>query len=413
MDITILFDQVLKQYAFSPPTLKRVETGIKEVLTTIRDQLKKHHIDAEVMLGGSAAKGTFIKNDFDCDVFVRFHYSYVSENISEILEKILKPFKPARVHGSRNYFQFTFKKIPFEIIPVLKVNDPKKAVNVTDMSPLHVAWVKKHMTPELRREIILAKLFCKAQGLYGAESYINGFSGHVLDILIIYYGSFLKLLKANQNWKLRQVIDVEKHNTASQLNASKIAPLIVIDPMQPERNAAAALSEEKFTSFKKVSSAFLKRPSLEFFIPQHFDVSKLKKEAGKNSFFVFDVIGFSGKEDVIGAKILKVFEHFNKHLRLHQFTILVSGWEFDKKQKAKMWFSIRKEARSKTIEQRGPPLTTKIGCEQFRKKHKNVFVKGKYLYAVVPRPYLTVQSLFDDLIKDEFSRERVKKVKQV
>ncbi len=411
MDTTTLFARVLEQYAFSSAQLKKVETSINEVLTAIRNQLKKHHIDAEVMLGGSAAKGTFINHDFDCDVFVRFQYRYVSENISDLLEKILKHFKPKRVHGSRDYFQFIFKKIPFEIIPVLKVQDPKNAVNITDMSPLHVAWVKKHMTPQLRKEIILAKLFCKAQGLYGAESYINGFSGHVFDILIIYYSSFLKLLKASQEWKLRQVIDVEKHNTASQLNASKIAPLIIIDPMQPERNAAAALSEEKFICFKKGSSAFLKKPSLEFFIPKHFDIDQLKKQAGKNALFVFYVLGFTGKEDVIGAKILKVFEHFNKHLRLHEFVVLVSGWEFDKKQKAKMWFIIRKETRSKTIEQRGPPLTAKIGCEQFKKKHKQVFMRGNYLYAIIPRPYLNVQSLFDDLIKDEFTHERVKAVK--
>ena len=33
------------------------------------------------MLGGSAAKSTYIKNDFDCDIFVRFNYNkYAKED---------------------------------------------------------------------------------------------------------------------------------------------------------------------------------------------------------------------------------------------------------------------------------------------------------------------------------------------
>ena len=42
-----------------------------EVLDIIIASLKQNNIDAEVVLGGSVAKGTFLK-DYDLDVFVRF-----------------------------------------------------------------------------------------------------------------------------------------------------------------------------------------------------------------------------------------------------------------------------------------------------------------------------------------------------
>jgi len=79
--------------------------------------------------------------------------------------------------------------ILFEFIPVVTIHKASDAQNITDISPLHVAWVNKHIG-KLRNDIRLAKLFCKAQGLYGAESHIRGFSGYLLELLVIAYGGF-------------------------------------------------------------------------------------------------------------------------------------------------------------------------------------------------------------------------------
>jgi tRNA nucleotidyltransferase (CCA-adding enzyme) len=222
--------------------LKRIDTLMHE----IRMALQRSKINAYVMLGGSAAKGTFVKHDFDCDVFVRFQYDeYKNNDISSMLEKSLKKIKKItieRVHGSRDYFQGTWHGMNFEIIPVLYVIHPHQAQNITDMSPLHVEWLNQHINETLRDEILLTKLFCKAQKVYGAESYINGFSGHVIDLLTIYYGSFKNLLKAAELWEEKHFITMTSHNVRIQdLNQDKVlSPIILIDPVQPNRNAAAA-----------------------------------------------------------------------------------------------------------------------------------------------------------------------------
>jgi len=45
-------------------------------------------------------------------------------------------------------------------------------------------------------EIRIAKAFCYANNCYGAESYISGFSGYALELLVYHYKSFLKFIKS-------------------------------------------------------------------------------------------------------------------------------------------------------------------------------------------------------------------------
>ena len=55
--------------------------------------------------------------------------------------------------------------------------------------------MKKMKDKDVLLGIRIAKAFCHANNSYGAESYINGFSGYALELLVYYYGSFLKFIK--------------------------------------------------------------------------------------------------------------------------------------------------------------------------------------------------------------------------
>ena len=70
---------------------------------------KKKKIKATAVLGGSFAKDTYITGDYDVDVFVKFHPSYEDDKLSELLFELLKEHTPARIHGSRDYFQIKNK----------------------------------------------------------------------------------------------------------------------------------------------------------------------------------------------------------------------------------------------------------------------------------------------------------------
>ena len=134
----------------------------------------------KVILGGSSAKGTFLKGNHDIDIYVKFDKkTYSKKNLSEILAKYIKT--ASKVHGSRDYFQISEKNYTIEIIPILDIKNVNFAENITDISPFHTKFVLKNK--KYIDDIMLVKAFAKANGFYGAESYIQGFSGYSLEIL--------------------------------------------------------------------------------------------------------------------------------------------------------------------------------------------------------------------------------------
>jgi tRNA nucleotidyltransferase (CCA-adding enzyme) len=385
----------------TPKEDKILKKEINEVVDKINSELKKLNVKATAVVGGSFAKETHLIDDHDCDIFARFDYKYKDQNISDLLEKVLRKFKATRLHGSRDYFLFR-NKLNFEVVPVLNVSRPEKALNVTDVSPLHVAWVKKR---KKNREIRLAKAFCKAQNIYGAESYIKGFSGHVLDILTIYYGSFMNLLKASQKWKEKTVIDIHKEHKDAlfELNASKIqGPLIVIDPIQPERNASAALGNEAFETFIEKAKEFLKNPSERF-----FEKKTLNKKDVKDA-IILDVVPLEGKKDVIGAKIMKAHEAVQRELESNGFKIKDSGWAWN--DETFIWFKLKDDKLNKETTVQGPPVKMKEYVAAFKKKHKKTFEKKGKLYAKTERKYTDAKELIRDIIKSKDIKERVKSI---
>ena len=386
------------------------------ILDSINSGIKKKNIKARAILGGSIAKGTFLKDDYDCDIFVKFNLYYKKKDISDLLEKVLKIFpKVNRIHGSRDYFNFKSNGINFEVVPVLDIKKAEQAINITDCSPLHVKWVKDNLrkNTELVDEIRLAKAFCKACKVYGAESYLRGFSGHVLDILTIYYNGFIPLLKNAVKWKEKEVIDFNNYYNGSALervNKSKLSSLVVIDPIQPERNAAAVLSMKNFLLFKKSAKNFLKKPSKKFFEKKEITIEELKDKSKGKKLVLLDVKAFDGKEDVVGSKLLKAFNYINKNLVSNGFTVYGNGWKWDKKKKALFWFILKDEILHESFKRVGPPVKNKENVKQFMKKHKKTFVQGRRICANVKREFRKPENLVKAMKKDKYLKERAKKI---
>lgn len=386
------------------PNDASIKKEVDEAVKAINSELKKNKIKAIAVIGGSFAKDTHLAGDHDCDIFVKFDFKYKEHNLSDLLQKALKRFKEERVHGSRDYFLFS-NKLNFEVVPVLNIKKAKDALNVTDVSPLHVAWVRKrHKSDEIR----LAKAFCKANNIYGAESYIKGFSGHVLDILTIKYGSFMNLLRNSQKWQDKTVIDVEKYyknaeDALFRLNESKKqSPLIVIDPIQPDRNAAAALGYDAFDLFMKKAKEFLKKPSEKF-----FEKKILSKKDFKDAILI-DVVPLKGKRDVVGAKIMKAHEAIERELEKHEFEIKNSGFIWDKE--TFIWFRLKNERISPETIVKGPPLNMKEFVMNFKRVRKNTFEKNGRIFAKIKRDYTDAKDLIKNVIKTNEVKEKVARI---
>jgi tRNA nucleotidyltransferase (CCA-adding enzyme) len=381
-------NSILKKVAEnSSPTKENVEI-IKDSLQTfldkLRKNLKKQKINAEVFLGGSYAKDTMIrKNNYDIDIFIRFEDG---KNISSLTKKILKEFNAKTIHGSRDYFQITITQdIFFEIIPVKKVKKPKDAENITDLSYSHVKYIKKRVrTKKFLDEIRLAKVFCYANKCYGAESYINGFSGYALELLVYYYGSFIKFIKAMAKAKEKIIIDIEKdYKSKSQVmmdvNTSKLgSPIILIDPTYKQRNAAAALSEGTFKKFQTECKDFLKHPSVKAFEYKEIDFEKLVKDTKKKGDFVLLEVQTNRQAgDIAGSKLLKFYNHLDNEIRKF-FDIKKQEFDYLGSTSAKYFFAGQNKGE---ISIAGPSITDRKNVARFKKKHKKTFVKVRRVFA--------------------------------
>ncbi len=377
---------------------KNVNNIIKEIFSKL-NKIK----DIKFVLGGSISKDTWLKGTNEIDIFAKFnHNKFKEKDISRLLQKELKQyFKIKLVHGSRDYFHVNFKGFIFEIVPILDIKDPEQAMNVTDLSPLHIKFVKNF--PKLNDETRLLKMFCKANSLYGAESFISGFSGYALEALVIYYKSFKNVLKNATKWKDKTVIDIlgKVKDPLKELNVSKIvSPLIIIDPVDKTRNISASLSNENFNKIIKLGREYLKKPSDKFFI--------FSKEIPKNS-FVFEINPLSGKTDVVGGKIVKAVNYILNELRRHGFEITEKGFIWGKE--VKFWFKVKKENLDLYEVRRGPPENLAENVKEFQRKYKNTFFKNKVCYAKVKREFTNVIKLIRNLLKSEYVKERTKEIR--
>jgi len=381
--VNFILAEVLQKAEPPKEELKVINDGLDDFLEKIKKRIKILKISAEIFVGGSFAKNTVIKKGYyDVDVFIRFDKKYQDCEISKLTKNILKDVKRVSViHGSRDYFRVKINSYFFiEIIPVTKIVKSSEARNITDLSYSHVKYInKKIKNKKILDEIKIAKAFCHANNCYGAESYINGFSGYGLELLVYHYGSFLRFVKAVSKMKTKEVIDIEKHYrnksvVLMDLNSSKLqSPIILIDPTHKQRNALAALSEETFEKFKKDCQGFLKNPSIKSFEVQKTDLEKVKKDAGRKKYEFILIEAKTNKQegDVAGSKLIKFYKHLIYEIEKF-FEIKKKGFNYNKKQSARYFFVVKKK---KEILLEGPSVDDKKNVSAFKKKHKNTFIK--------------------------------------
>jgi tRNA nucleotidyltransferase (CCA-adding enzyme) len=388
MSINKVCEEVLRSITPTKEELSSINKQARVFLQNLKRSLRAEKISSQVFIGGSFAKGTLLKGRYEIDFFVRFKLGADDKSIPNDIEKSLYRFASkkdiVRLHGSRDYFQIKGKDgIIFEIIPVLALSKKRKVSNVTDLSYSHVAYVKKKLNKnkKLISEILLAKAFCNAQGVYGAESYIHGFSGYALELLIIHYKSFEGFLRAISKVKSQEqiVIDPERHYRTKQevlmnMNQSKLkSPIILIDPTFNERNALASLSWQTFEGFKDAASRFLKAPSNSFFEEKtwsKYDV--LKKAKAKIGEAVFlEILTDRQAGDIAGTKLIKFYKFLSTEIG-KRFEIYDSGFRYYGKKDASAFFIGKSRA---NILIRGPPASMEKAVTAFKLKHKKTFVK--------------------------------------
>jgi len=384
-----LLKEVLKKVEPTKEDLDEIKHYTEKFLYEIKNNLKKLNIDAEVFIGGSFAKGTVIKKGkYDIDIFIRYNKKYKNEELSNLTKKALNKIIFSQIHGSRDYFRVNYGKNFFiEVIPVRKINRPEEYENITDLSYFHVKYINsKIKSKKILDEIKIAKAFCYANGCYGAESYISGFSGYSLELLVYYYKGFFNFIKAISKIKNeKEIIDIEKKfknkkNALLDLNTSKLnSPIILIDPTYQQRNALAALSQRTYEKFKKICIEFIKNPSLSFFENKKVDLNKIKEDAikKKDEFILLETETNKQEGDIAGSKLMKFYNHLEKEIN-EFFIIKEKGFNYNNKKSARYFFVAKNK---KEIISEGPFLSDKKNILRFKKRHRTTFSKNNKIYS--------------------------------
>jgi tRNA nucleotidyltransferase (CCA-adding enzyme) len=294
-----------------------------------------------------------------------------------------------KIHGSRDYFRIKASDmLVFEIVPVIKVKKPKDAYNITDLSYSHVKYInKKIKSKKIFDEVRLAKAFCYANAIYGAESHIKGFSGYSLELLIIYYKSFLNFLKklsASKNKKI--IIDIEKlyknkNQILKDINESKLeSPIILIDPTHKYRNVLAALSSETFNKFKKEAFKFLKNPSEKYFEVKTKNLEAMRREHRSRGYDseILEIKTEKQEGAIAGSKLLKFFNYLSFEIS-KLFNIKEMNIDYGGRKSARIIFSAK---RKKEIRINGPEKQDKENVQRFKEKHKETYLIGNRICCI-------------------------------
>ncbi len=385
---------------------------IKEEINSFVKELKKYIKNGKIIIGGSFAKDTWLKENHDIDLFIKFNFNkFKGKDISKILEKQLYKFKLKKIHGSRIYFQIKKNNLIYEIVPVLEIKNTNNVINVMDVSPLHSAYVIKNTNTKLKDEIRLAKIFFKANSLYGAETYKKAFSGYSIEILIIYYNSFNNLMNAASKFKNPEIIDPKNHyknksSVLSLLNESKTkSPLILIDPVQKDRNITAVLSVNNFNKFIKLAKSYLNNKSNKFFIKKETNILKLK------NYILIEITPINENKNVLGGKLTRSLEYIKDYLNREGFIVKNYDWKWNSK--VYFWFRLKNENLPLKKKHFGPKIKDEINIKKFKEKwknHKFSIEKGK-IYVYASRRFTNSIDFINYVLKDEFLKRIFKQTK--
>ena len=374
-------------------------------------ELLLHHISesaprgCEVVLTGSMAKGTFLRDKRDVDVFVLFGRSVPREELEAFIKDIMDSAFPSLgyqlSYAEHPYVRFHFEGRRIDLVPAYKISSASERLSAVDRSVLHTEFVLRKMKAAQVDEVLLLKQFLKANGIYGAEIKTAGFSGYLCELLIVRYGSFEKLLKAASAWKKGAFIDLQSYYRGKSLPEAKkrFGAFAVIDPTDRNRNVAAAVSPDNFSAFISLCREFRKKPSPRFFFrePEPFE-DKVGKAARKRHCFIVSMPRPDVVDDILWGQLYKMMNQLEAHLKEFSPKKLLAD---DSRHVVRLAIVLEKDRLPEKMLVAGPPLDMKKNVSEFRKSHSRArFVKkGGKIWAERKRPMSKPKEFIADFFR--------------
>ena len=239
-----------------------------DAAATLLDRVESATADlpvaADAIQVGSTARGTWLSGDRDIDLFVRFPPDLGRETLEQYGLQVGHAVLPGghEEYAEHPYVKGEFEGFEVDLVPCYDVDDATQIQSAVDRTPFHTEYLDGKLTDDLAADVRVCKRFLKGIGAYGSDLRTRGFSGYLTELLVVEYGGFRPLLEAAADWQPPVELDPENHGTVTF-----DAPLVDVDPSDPERNVAAVCAPENVARLQHYARDLLFAPREDLFFP--------------------------------------------------------------------------------------------------------------------------------------------------
>lgn len=397
-----------KAKKFSVPSTKlehEKTTVAKLAFNLVRKQVAKYSQITGVEFGGSYVKGTWLPKKADVDIFIKFKKSTSEKKFIEISKKIgfdaMKKFNPYVRYSEHPYVEATIKGTKVNVVPCYDVKKGQWQ-SAADRSPFHTKFMLESLTGVMKNEVRLLKNFLQSNKIYGSEIAKQGISGYVTEVLILHYGNFQNTIKA--------ISKIKKNHIIGKPSKKFDTSIIIIDPIDSNRNLGAAISNENLGRFILASRAFIKRPSISFFKVKKSQ--KIFKKNLENSIF----IKFNYKHrspDIIWGQVKRAASSLAVQLEIEGFKVVRYAGVADEKNEAYLIFLLNSLKIEENFLRDGPDYFLEKESEIFISKNsKNSMMwigSNRKILSLQKRKHNDAKQFLTDLLKNHLNKSGIPK----
>ncbi|WP_275542265.1 CCA tRNA nucleotidyltransferase [Methanosphaera cuniculi] len=399
---------MLKTIKPSDEQRRKIEEFSQTLSNIILDYAKDKNIDINCRLVGSMAKKTSLINKADIDMFMTFDLSFNEEE----LKKYGLEFGKHCIETLNGKSELRFASHPYitgfidgyeiDFVPCYRIKDSSELKSAVDRTILHTDYIQSHLTDEQADEVLLLKKFMSCVNTYGANYKVSGFSGYLCELLILEYKTFENVLyNAANNWHNMTRIDLEEYGTSGNFKD----PLIVIDPVDKNRNVAAALSIQKFNEFIIAARNFLEdKDKLKFFQKHEINTTtcELKEvfKKRKTKCYILSISVPDLPTDVIYPQVNKTMNSLKRVSEMYDFSLLNTSYYLHDN-KAYIILEYEYDILPDVKIHNGPRIADKINSQNFKNKYPDAFIMNDKYVNISPRKYKTVNEMINEVLKPE------------